>query len=231
VKFYRHYKDKPYRYLGVAKHSESLEDVVVYECLYPNDLAILWVRPRKMFEEMVNGRPRFEKIEPRLEFISTTTGGGSSVEALKVARERNLSVSEEHFVHLANLNPLIFPDWNEAEFRKNISEKSDVMLLLAWIDGQVAGYKLGYRSAANPEVFSSMLGGVVPKFRGVGLGEHLMREQHLWASREGYKCVRTNTMNEHRAQLALNIKFGFNIISCATDSKDGRFKILMEKSL
>jgi hypothetical protein len=49
--FYRHYKEKPYRVLGIAHHSETQEELVLYEALYPNDLGPLWVRPRKMFEE------------------------------------------------------------------------------------------------------------------------------------------------------------------------------------
>lgn len=57
-KFYIHYKNKPYRYLGIAKSSETLEEFVVYECLYENSVAKLWIRPRKMFEENIsdNGR-------------------------------------------------------------------------------------------------------------------------------------------------------------------------------
>jgi len=61
---YRHYKGKEYNVIGTAKHSETLEELVVYETLYENDLSKLWVRPLKMFTEMVevNGKqtPRFE---------------------------------------------------------------------------------------------------------------------------------------------------------------------------
>ncbi len=55
---YEHYKGKKYRVIGVAKHSETLEDMVVYEALYGNDLSKLWVRPLKMFleEVEVNGK-------------------------------------------------------------------------------------------------------------------------------------------------------------------------------
>jgi len=55
---YWHYKGKKYKVLGVAKHSETLEDLVVYEALYKNDLSKLWVRPLKMFKEKVevNGK-------------------------------------------------------------------------------------------------------------------------------------------------------------------------------
>jgi hypothetical protein len=48
---YRHYKGKDYLVLGVARHSESEEELVVYRLLY-GDFG-LWVRPRSMFLETV----------------------------------------------------------------------------------------------------------------------------------------------------------------------------------
>ena len=64
---YKHYKGNFYKVVGVAKHSETLEDLVVYECLYNNPRSKLWVRPLKMFieEVKINGKkvPRFEFIE------------------------------------------------------------------------------------------------------------------------------------------------------------------------
>lgn len=53
-----------YRVHSVARHSETLEPLVVYEALYPNEVARMWVRPLGMFEEIVelNGTkvPRFQ---------------------------------------------------------------------------------------------------------------------------------------------------------------------------
>jgi acyl-CoA thioesterase I len=49
--FYRHYKGNMYQVLGVAKHSETLENMVVYRALYGNEG--LWVRPLHMFTELV----------------------------------------------------------------------------------------------------------------------------------------------------------------------------------
>jgi hypothetical protein len=64
---YMHYKQKKYRVLGVAKHSETLEELVVYEALYENKLGKLWVRPKTMFCENVKvgdyEGPRFKLIE------------------------------------------------------------------------------------------------------------------------------------------------------------------------
>lgn len=63
---YKHYKGNFYRVLGVAKHSETLEELVVYEALYNNSEGKLWIRPLKMFIEdvVVDGKkmPRFEFV-------------------------------------------------------------------------------------------------------------------------------------------------------------------------
>ena len=62
---YEHYKGKPYRVLAVAKHSETLEEMVVYQQLYEEKG--VWVRPLGMFLETVEveGKiiPRFRYIE------------------------------------------------------------------------------------------------------------------------------------------------------------------------
>jgi hypothetical protein len=59
---YRHYKGNEYVVIGVAKHSETLEEMVVYQTDYGEQG--LWVRPKEMFLETVevDGRrvPRFQ---------------------------------------------------------------------------------------------------------------------------------------------------------------------------
>jgi hypothetical protein len=58
---YRHYKGNLYEVLGIARHSETDDQLVVYRALYGD--AGLWVRPLAMFQEtvIVDGRdvPRF----------------------------------------------------------------------------------------------------------------------------------------------------------------------------
>lgn len=58
---YRHFKGHVYKVIGVAKHSETLEELVVY-----GKGKDLWVRPKKMFMEKVtvNGKkvPRFKLL-------------------------------------------------------------------------------------------------------------------------------------------------------------------------
>lgn len=61
---YRHYKGREYRVLGLARHSESEEELVVYQALY-GDFG-LWVRPLAMFLETVEVEgetlPRFALV-------------------------------------------------------------------------------------------------------------------------------------------------------------------------
>jgi hypothetical protein len=63
---YRHYKGGEYEVLGVARHSETLEPLVVYRPL--NGASGLWVRPHAMFFGTldVDGarRLRFEPVGP-----------------------------------------------------------------------------------------------------------------------------------------------------------------------
>ena len=49
--YYRHFKGNIYKVLHIAKHSETLEDIVVYQAMYGEKG--IWVRPKKMFEEVI----------------------------------------------------------------------------------------------------------------------------------------------------------------------------------
>ena len=61
---YRHFKGGEYEVYGVAKHSETGEELVVYRTLYGE--RGLWVRPLTMFEETVE---REGKLQPRFIYI------------------------------------------------------------------------------------------------------------------------------------------------------------------
>lgn len=62
---YEHFKGKRYRVLGVARHSETEEDYVVYEPQYES-VSKLWIRPLSMFIETVE---RDGKVMPRFRYI------------------------------------------------------------------------------------------------------------------------------------------------------------------
>lgn len=62
---YIHYKNLCYKIIGIARHSETLEELVVYQALYGEQG--IWVRPLTMFLENVSVegdlRPRFQFVE------------------------------------------------------------------------------------------------------------------------------------------------------------------------
>ena len=64
---YRHFKGGEYEVIGVARHSETMEELVVYRALYGE--RGLWVRPAAMWNEWVErdgyAGPRFIPLEER----------------------------------------------------------------------------------------------------------------------------------------------------------------------
>ena len=64
---YKHYKGNLYEVIGVAKHSETLKEMVVYKALYQAEGENLWVRPKAMFLEDVEVGGKWVK---RIEYVS-----------------------------------------------------------------------------------------------------------------------------------------------------------------
>ena len=62
---YRHFKGHEYEVIGIAKHSETLEPMVIYKALYDN--GSLWVRPASMWNETVE---RDGKVFKRFTYIN-----------------------------------------------------------------------------------------------------------------------------------------------------------------
>jgi cyclomaltodextrinase len=63
---YRHFKGAEYEVLGIAKHSETLEKLVVYRALYGEQQ--IWVRPVEMFQDF---KEREGEKVPRFEYIGS----------------------------------------------------------------------------------------------------------------------------------------------------------------
>ena len=60
---YEHFKGNIYNVIGVGKHSETLEELVIYQ----SEKGDIWIRPMEMFKEMVTWEgmtfPRFKKLD------------------------------------------------------------------------------------------------------------------------------------------------------------------------
>ena len=63
---YKHYKGGEYEVIGIALNSETLDPMVVYR--ETSGEHRLWARPAKMWNEEVDGVPRFSRIKERIYF-------------------------------------------------------------------------------------------------------------------------------------------------------------------
>ena len=212
MRLYRHYKNKPYKYLGVAKHSETLDEVVLYETLYQNDLGKLWVRPRKMFDEDIQldgkSQARFAKVPLEIKTLE--------------------KIASEDLFELKPLFESVFNDWDQIRFAVDLKERGSTQLLKAYIDGKLVGFQIGYEQSL--EVFYSWLGAVKPEFRNLGIATDLMRVQHEWCLARGYKKVQTELPNYRKEMLILKLKNGFEITGVKSDIREG-LNLIMEKQL
>lgn len=213
MKLYNHYKNKPYKYIGIAKHSETLEDLVIYETLYENSISKVWVRPKDMFFETieVNGHStrRFNPVE--ISFSEYTNITDSLIEE-----------------QIAPLIKSIFGEWDPQWFYSTFKTHQKYHLIIASIDNINLGFKLGYETSQND--FYSWLGGVVKTHQGLGAASAMMKKQHQWCTQAGYKRIQTKTQNRFREMLILNIKHGFEIIGTHLSHESG-MKIILEKKL
>jgi len=212
MKLFNHYKNKPYKYVGLAKHSETLEDMVIYETRFENKLGKLWVRPKEMFFESIeiNGvqTPRFKEIPLRI----TTKN----------------DVTEADIEIITSLFEKFFGQWDSKWFYSTFNKHKKFHLAFAYIENQPVGFKIGYER--DQKEFYSWLGGVLPEYRGLGIARELMVVQHEWCRKQGYSKISTKTQNRFQSMLILNIKFGFEICGFYM-SDEGGPKIILEKCL
>ena len=207
--FYRHYKGMHYKLLMTVRHSETLEELECYETLYHNDRGRWWVRPKAMFHETstFNGtkQPRFKRLDIGVEHVSDLSGYCAS----------NV---------LGNLNEFqvffekIFPDWDRKKLEDRLRSASQPQIWLASVDGELAGVKLGYLKPGSPpcreadSTFYSWVGGVLPKWRGGGVGRALAQKQIRDCRELGFGYVETKSTGQWPEMVALNLKLGFEVV-------------------
>lgn len=131
---------------------------------------------------------------------------------------------------LLDLLTVVFIDQSRSEMLDELryqQARTPVLTWLAIADEQVVGCKLGYER--KPGHFYSWLGCVGPAHRGRGIAAELMRQQHDWCRQNGYHTVRTQTYNQWRSMLLLNIKSGFDIVGTLQGVRG--LTIVMEKKM
>ncbi|NLU17747.1 GNAT family N-acetyltransferase [Serratia liquefaciens] len=101
--------------------------------------------------------------------------------------------------------------------------------LIAEVDGQAAGFKLGYQQQDG--VFYSWLGAVLPAYRRHGVALTLLAEQENWARGQGYRQLRVKTRNQFRAMLMMLIDHHYQIVQLEKKGEVADYRLLLEKTL
>lgn len=117
---------------------------------------------------------------------------------------------------LAPLCARVFPEFDPA-YLDRLAHVEEPLLCRALADGDLVGFKLGYRRGGT--LFYSWLGGVDPGFRRRGIAEALSTLQHDTLATRGYRHVETRTRAVNAAMLIVNLRAGFVITGYETDAK------------
>ena len=104
------------------------------------------------------------------------------------------------------------------------------LALVAFWEGQLAGFKVGYQSEL-PETFYSWMGGVRAEFRGKGIATALAEEQERWAKAQGFTSVFFKTRNRFNEMIQFGIKRGFKIVDLHPKGGVEDYRIVMHKDL
>ncbi|WP_345860983.1 GNAT family N-acetyltransferase [Shewanella algae] len=99
--------------------------------------------------------------------------------------------------------------YQKQEFERRLTGNA-CLLLLAFVEGELAGFKLGY--ALDEQCFYSWLGGVLPDYRSLGLARSMLEAQERWATQAGYKQIQVKTRNQFRSMLNMLISHQYQVV-------------------
>lgn len=105
------------------------------------------------------------------------------------------------------------------------------LILIAYVEGEKAGFKVGYDKFQDGENFYTWMGGVRPAFRKKGVAEALAQYQEKWIKDQGYQNVILKTRNQHQGMLIFAIKNNFKIIEIEPKDDIEEHRILLKKRL
>lgn len=128
----------------------------------------------------------------------------------------------------------LIPEFTESsypidEYKKRLAEKKRIVLS-AEVDGQPAGFKIGYESD-KPGVFYSWLGGVIPQFRNNRVATLLAKEQEQIAKEMGFEMIEFKTRNYLKPMLIFALQRGFDIIEVEQRNETHQNRIILQKRL
>jgi len=114
------------------------------------------------------------------------------------------------------------------EYKKRCAGK--YLALIAEIDNKPVGFKIGYDRFKNGS-FYSWMGGVLPKFRRMGVAYSLANSQEKWAAENKFSSILLKTRQKHGGMIAFSLNRGFIITEETQITLAEETRIWMQKSL
>lgn len=119
--------------------------------------------------------------------------------------------------------------YNKEVYEQRLNGKI-FLIAIAEINGQLAGFKVGYDKFGS-KTFYTWMGGVLPDYRNAGVARALAKFQEQFAKNEGFETVLLKTRNRHKAMLHFALNSGFQIIEVESRPDVSENRILLKKSL
>lgn len=123
---------------------------------------------------------------------------------------------------------------NEAIFDEarviNTFDRDDLLMLLAYVDDEPAGFKIGYRESRH--TFYSAKGGVLPEYRRHGLARRMLYVMMDMARSRGYARFAYDTFpNRNPGMAILGLNEGFRIVKADFNTVYRDYRLRFEKKL
>ena len=144
---YQHYKGPYYRVVDMAKHSETDEELVIYQALYGEKG--MWARPRSMFIQTIEidgvVKPRFDYIDPQTEVLEL------AILNVKLGHETRFEVAfseAEAIIRRAH-------GYISHDLQKCIENKNRYILLVNW--ETIEDHTVGFRQSEEYQQWKKLL--------------------------------------------------------------------------
>lgn len=112
----------------------------------------------------------------------------------------------------------------------NTFDRDDVLILLAYVDDQPAGFKLGYK--LYQDTFYSAKGGVLPEYRRQGIARLLLHEMIAVVRARGYTRFTYDTFpNKHPGMTVLGLAEGFRVVKAGYSPQYKDYRLRFEKEV
>lgn len=127
---------------------------------------------------------------------------------------------------IRRLNRIIFDE----ERVINTFDREDLLMLLATVGDEPAGFKVGYRE--DRDTFYSAKGGVLPAFRRRGISRRLLYEMMDRVRAQGYTILAYDTFpNIHPGMTVLGLAEGFRLTHADYNATYRDYRLRFEKTL